>query len=193
MSQFGGMEKFTPNVQPLKVAGQNQFQLGGANLKQAQGTARLVQGWNPVSTGGPQGGPVSQAPIGDMNTPRGAQPIALAGQAAHAAPPAPPAVHAQAQPGPALSGPEEMHAFTVQAMGRDRRVYTAELSVGFPPGTNVVGHLPPTPPRVAMGSNEESHVFVLRGIDGASREHLREMEVFFPVGVGQPTVAERTQ
>lgn len=181
MAEFGGMRAFNPQVRALGVAGQKP-QLAGGSIK-GDGNLRVVAAWNPQAEPG-QGGAPSMAPaqLGDMGTPRGAQPIQLAGQ--------PRPVQAQAQPQHALGAPEETHHFSVQATGRDGRTLGANVAVQFPAGTRIVGVLPPPPPQYQMGGQEESHLFTIRGVGPDNRESLRDIEVTFPTGVGKPIVSE---
>ena len=177
MPEFGGMQKFNPQVPELKVAGLGP-QLAGGSIR-GDGNLRVIPGWDPQKQGGPQ---MQPAQLGDTNAPRGAQPIQLAQPGR--------AVHAQASAAPALAGPEEPRHFQIQAMGRDGRTYTAPVAVGFPAQTRILGYLPPQAPQYQMGGQEESHSFTIRGVTPDNREVLRTVEVVFPAGVSQPTLSE---
>jgi hypothetical protein len=169
------MQKFNPQVPELRVAGMKP-QLAGGSIK-GDGNLRVLPAWDPQRQGGaPQ---MQPAQLGDMNTPRGAQPIQLAqpGRAVHA------------QPSPALAGPEEPRQFQIQAQGRDGRLYTAPVTVGFPPQTRILGYLPPSAPQYQMGGQEETHVFTIRGITPDNREVMRTVDVIFPAGVGTPILS----
>lgn len=176
MPEFGGMQKFNPQVPELKVAGLKP-QLAGGSIR-GDGNLRVLPGWDPQKQGGaPQ---MQPAQLGDMNTPRGAQPVQLAqpGRPVHAQP-----------AGPALGAPEEPRQFQVQAQGRDGRLYTAPVTVGFPAGTRILGYLPLQAPQFQMGGQEESHAITIRGITPDNREVLRNVEVIFPAGVSSPLVS----
>jgi len=179
MPEFGGMQKFNPQVPALEVAGLKPHALLAGGLVRGDGNLRVLPAWDPQKQGGaPQ---MQPAQLGDMNTPRGAQPVQLAQ-------PGRP-VHAQPAPQPALAGPEEPRQFQVQAQGRDGRLYTAPVVVGFPPGTRILGYLPPSAPQYQMGGQEETHVFTIRGITPDNREVLRNVDVIFPAGVGTPLLS----
>jgi hypothetical protein len=82
----------------------------------------------------PQQGPAQFAP---SNTPRGAQPVQMAGQGASAL-----AVPARPAPAPApvqrrLDG--EIHVISAKGIGLDGREYIAEFDAVFPPGTKIMG------------------------------------------------------
>jgi hypothetical protein len=181
MPEFGGMQKFNPQVRPLNIAGQRPS-LAGSSIK-GEGNVRVMAPWNPQEQGQEGQQQIVPAQLGEMNTPRGAQPIQLA-QAGRPV---------YAQPAPAhqhsLEGPEEQKHFSIEAKGRDGRVFTAQASVGFPAQTRVVGYLPPQAPTYQMGGQEETHVFQIRGITPDNREVLRSIDVIFPAGVGQPILS----
>lgn len=178
MPEFGGMQKFNPQVPELKVAGMSP-QLAGGSIR-GDGNLRVVPGWDPQKQGAPQ---MQPAQLGDMNTPRGAQPVQLAqpGRPVHA--------QAAAAPIQQLGGPEEPRQFQVQAQGRDGRLYTAPVTVGFPFQTRILGYLPPQAPQYQMGGQEESHSFTIRGLTPDNREVLRTVEVVFPAGVSAPVLS----
>lgn len=183
--EFGGMKSFTPQVPPLNLSVRPPSLSGGA-IRGADGNVPVMRGWDPVAPN-QQNAP---AQLGDNG--RGAQSVPFQQQPQYQQPQyQQPRAQAQPQaPAPYMAGPEELHNFAVQAHGRDGRPYTANLQVGFPQGTRVVGYLPPRPPTWGMNGQEELHVFTIRGIDRNNREQLRDIEVAFPSGVSQPTVSE---
>jgi hypothetical protein len=152
---FGGNNFSPQGAKQVSVIGQRP-QLSGASL-QGQGTVSMAPAFNAQPTMAPEA-PVApaqaQAQIGAMNTPRGAQPVALAGQkpqqAAMPVPPAqqmhyaPPPQHQipqqQApQQHPSLGAGEEIHVILVRGLGRDNREYVAEFDAVFPVGTRILG------------------------------------------------------
>lgn len=188
MPEFGGMRNFNPQVHPLNVAGRSPSLSGGA-IRGVDGNAVVVPAWNPqvpLVQGQQQPG-VSQ--LGDMNHPRGAQSVPMAGQQQQR-PVAQAQPQYQQQYQPQMAGAEENHNFAVQAQGRNGQIFTANLSVPFPAGSRIVGVLPPRAPQYQMGGQEESHIITLRGIGRDNREILRDIEVTFPAGVSTPSVAE---
>lgn len=183
MPEFGGMRNFNPQVHAVPVAVRPPNLSGGA-VRGADGNAPIIPAWNPQIPLTQNGAQPGVAQLGDMNQPRGAQTVPMAGRA-----------QAQAQPQyqPQMAGAEETHNFQVQAASRQTgQVFTAQIQVPFPAGARVVGVLPPRAPipNYAMGGQEEEHIITIRAITPQNREVLKEIGVTFPAGVSTPAVAE---
>jgi hypothetical protein len=149
---FGGNNFAPQGAKQVSVIGQKP-QLSGGSL-QGQGTVPLspafTQPSQPIQE---QQAAPAQAQINPMNTPRGAQQVALAGQMQPQAPQqVPPQQHFAQQPAaPApvghhpqqqhayLGAGEEVHVIAVKGLGRDGREYVAEFDAVFPVGTRILG------------------------------------------------------
>lgn len=145
---FGGNNFSPQGAKQVSVIGQRP-QLSGGSL-QGQGTVALAPAFNAQPTVAPEAPSApAQAQINPMNTPRGAQPVALAGQQPQqAAMPVPPAQQPQYAPPqqiphqaahPSLGAGEEVHVILVRGLGRDNREYVAEFDAVFPVGTRILG------------------------------------------------------
>jgi len=144
---FGGNSFNPQGAKQVSLVGQRP-QLSGGSL-QGQGTVPMA----PAFTQQPQGiqehqapPPSGQAQIGAANTPRGAQPVALAGQQPQAPQQVPAQQYPQAQPQAPqqqqhafLGAGEEVHVIAVKGLGRDGREYVAEFDAVFPVGTRILG------------------------------------------------------
>lgn len=151
---FGGQNFAPQGAKQVSVVGQRP-QLNGASL-QGQGTVSLSPAFHAQPTVAPeaQAPAQNQAQIGQMNTPRGAQQVPLAGQQPQQAPiPVPPQQYMAPQPPPQQAIPhqqaaqqhpylgagEEIHVIAVKGLGRDGREYVAEFDAVFPVGTRILG------------------------------------------------------
>lgn len=157
VNQNFGNTNFAPQgAKQVKVLGQN-LQLSGASLQAGQGTVAIAPGFNPQANTPQEQTVQGQAQIGQSNTPRGAQPVALAGQVAQQASPpqqvppqqffqqpSQPPQHLpapqQAQPAQhfSLGAGEEVHIIEVKGLGRDGREYIAPVQTVFPIGTRII-------------------------------------------------------